>query len=525
MLNYLKLSEKLRETYLRETKKFEKALGNPSEMQKNKLLGIIRKNESTIFGKNYNFEEINSTDSFIEKIPISTYEDYLDYIEKIKDGENNVLTTEQVILLEPTSGSISASKYIPYTTSLFEDFQAGIFPWLYDVMSTYPKMMEGSLYWSITPATHKNKKTTGGIKIGFGDDASYFKDGQGYLLSKLSSVPFSVVGLSDMKEFKKQTLVSLLSDRDLTFVSIWNPTFFSNLLKEFEDSPEDILSSIKDTKRVKLLRKTLKNRKVDVLYEEIWPNISLISSWTEGNSNNFLRQLKKRFPNTPVQGKGLISTEAFISLPYSKAGGNILSINSHFFEFKELESKRVVLLGGVKKGGKYEVIVTTSGGLYRYNTQDIIEVTGFYKKCPLLKFIGRNNNVSDLFGEKLNEFHVNKILQKEFAKRKINPPFFMMAPEKDKSGEIFYTLFIKEDSNKLKSQEIDKKLRGNFHYNYCRELGQLKELRIFEITSENPEKIYFIENQRRGIRLGDIKQKILDSEFNWSSSFEGRFIN
>ena len=64
-----------------------------------------------------------------------------------------------------------------------------------------------------------------------------------------------------------------------------------------------------------------------------------------------------------LQGKGLIATEAFVSLPLLPDCDPVLAVNSHFFEFNDTETGDIRLAHEVEEGKVYSVIVTTGGGL------------------------------------------------------------------------------------------------------------------------------------------------------------------
>ena len=117
-----------------------------------------------------------------------------------------------------------------------------------------------------------------------------------------------------------------------------------------------------------------------------------------------------------IQPKGLMATEAAVSFPLLGHPGAALAMRSHFFEFQELGSaERIRLAHELDLGGRYRVIVTTGGGLYRYQLRDEIEVVGFVGQCPLLRFLGKSDCVSDLVGEKLAEPHVRAVVQRVLA--------------------------------------------------------------------------------------------------------------
>jgi hypothetical protein len=156
--------------------------------------------------------------------------------------------------------------------------------------------------------------------------------------------------------------------------------------------------------------------------------------------------------------------------------------NSHFFEFID-KNGDVRLKDQLDIGGEYEVVITTSGGLYRYNMGDIVYYNGNY--C--FDFVGRSGSVSDYFGEKLNEVHVKNVVT--------GNGFRLLVPDGNK-----YILYTETDVN---IDKIDELLRENFHYDYCRKLGQLEKAEFVKI--QNGEQQYIDNCLRFGMRLGDIK--------------------
>ena len=284
-------------------------------------------------------------------------------------------------------------------------------------------------------------------------------------------------------------------------------------------------------KRAKEIREILNNKENlgdKTIYEAVWPNLVLISCWADSSSSSHMGGLKKYFPHIKIQGKGLIATECFVSFPVHGYGGKMLSYRSHFFEFIKVDdcNRNIYLVHELMRGEKYSVIVTTSGGLYRYKLGDVIEVVGFSRGIPLINFIGREYGVSDLFGEKLNESHVASILKDVFLKYELDPIFFLVAPDiNNKTGKYRYVLFIENVFDNFNSicENIDNKLRDNFHYDYCRRVGQLDDFTIFSIDG-NGVQTYIDRCCDSGQKIGDVKSVILNSQLNWSKYFEGKFV-
>ena len=416
--------------------------------QENILRRIINKNKNTKYGVKYNFSEINDYKNWRIKVPIVDYEDIQQYI-KCENG----LTSNYIKIYEPTSGSSGGQKLIPYTEDLRKEFQKGIKVWIFDLYIHNPKLLFYKAYWSISPKTKPEN-----FEIGFEKDEEYFSNFEQKFL-KIIMVQPDLNG-----DFCKNTRKELLKEKDsIGLISIWSPTFLDAVLNQ----------------------------------EEIdFKNLKILSCWADSTSKIYAKQLCKKYPQSIIQPKGLLATEGVTSFPLWNKGC-IVSYLSHFYEFLDKKGN-LFLLNELEKEKEYTVILTTSGGLYRYNTHDIIKVTGFYHKLPIIEFIGRDNNVLDFFGEKISESFVNYILGKIFFEK---TKFAVLGFNKDK-----YTLFTEGECD---AELLENALEQNYHYKNCIELGQLKPCTVQKVVN-GYEKFqqYYIS---KGIKLGDIKVKSLDS--------------
>lgn len=97
--------------------------------------------KDTIYGKRFGFSMIRSVDDFRARIPLFDYSDIGAYIGRIAAGENNVLFPGKPLCMQPTSGSSSASKLIPFTAALKEEYQRGVSPWTFDIHAKNPSLL------------------------------------------------------------------------------------------------------------------------------------------------------------------------------------------------------------------------------------------------------------------------------------------------------------------------------------------------------------------------------------------------
>src|SRR6185295_10242297 len=144
----------------------------------------------------------------------------------------------------------------------------------------------------------------------------------------------------------------------------------------------------------------------------IWPKLALISCWGDGPARSAAESLARRFPHVEVQPKGLIATEAIVTIPFG--GRHPLAIGSHFFEFLD-PNGNARLAQQLESGVEYTVVVTTAGGLYRYRLADRVTVDGWCDATPSLRFLGKEDSISDLFGEKLSDAFVAGVLDSLLA--------------------------------------------------------------------------------------------------------------
>ena len=215
----------------------------------------------------------------------------------------------------------------------------------------------------------------------------------------------------------------------------------------------------------------------------------------------------------------MIATEAFVSFPLTNHDSSALAIRSHFLEFLPAGSDQPLLAHQLERGARYEVVLTTGGGLYRYQLGDLIEVTGHLHGCPLIRFLGRQQYVSDWFGEKLSDAHVFSVLQGVFRTLALSPSFTMLACDTDFSPG--YVLYIDSPENdellNRAAGMIDTGLRTNFHYDYARRLGQLR--RIHPCRVPKGASLFLAAEMQNGRRLGDVKIPALDRRDGWSRVF------
>jgi hypothetical protein len=503
---------------------------------------LLRSNAASAYGQKFGFGRLRTAREFQSAVPIVGYEEIRPWVERIKAGEQAVLTEEPVLMLEKTSGSSTAAKYIPYTASLRREFQRAVGAWMFDLYAHDPMLVSGTAYWAITPLARESEVTAGGLRVGFENDTEYLDAAERVLLRQILAVPEEVARIPELDTALYATLRFLLQAPSLRFISVWAPSFLTVLIEHLNNGADRLLADLHDgtlrppaTLPAAIASSLHRNLRADpararrlerarhenssLRTQDVWPNLRAISCWTDASSRTAVPALRKLFPDVFIQGKGLLATEGVVSLPLVEHGACVAAATSHFYEFIEQPGATPRLLHELEPNREYSVLLTTGGGLYRYRLGDRVRVTGFAQNTPLLEFLGKEDGVSDLCGEKLSPAFVGCVLEELAGERAYLSDFAMLAPSHQES--LRYVLFLQGAASETDlAIRLDKKLTQNPHYAYCRRLGQLASPRVFQITSDADE-CYLRRCVAMGQRAGAVKAVALHRLTGWENFFRG----
>lgn len=513
--------------------RFRRALREPGVAQRALLQRQLRRNADSAFGRAHGFAGINNYEEFARRVPLADYDAFAPWIERIRRGEPKVLTREAVTHLIPTSGTTSGRKLIPFTADLQREFNAAIGPWLVDLARRHPGVLGGAAYWSVSPALQPAAREESAVLIGFDSDAAYLGGGRRRLVDAVLAVPAEVRRITALEPWRYATLLGLLRRRELRFVSIWNPSFLTLLLGALPEFWNDLLRDVADgtcrhgaefpaDSRTRGRAAPQRARAAELARLDprapagLWPELRVISCWGDAAAALALPELRRQFPNVPVQTKGLLATEAFVSLPF--AGRHPLAVTSHFCEFLD-DAGRVHLAADLRVGAEYEVVVTTGGGLWRYRLGDRVRVTGRVGRTPTVEFLGRAGKVSDLFGEKLSEAFVVEVVREMFVAVGAAPRPGQLAPERDAAGWR-YVLRVGGEPGAGWAEALEHGLRRNPQYAGCRDLGQLHAPRVVG-GGGAPGTLPAWERVRPGVPLGARKPDVLGVAANFRGEAAG----
>ncbi len=352
---------------------------HPVAAQREVLQELVTAAQYTEFGRKYSFSKLFSLREFKKKVPIHEYNDLKPYIERMMNGEENILWNTPVTWFAKSSGTTSdKSKFIPISEeSLYDNhFQASK-----DLLSNYYKNFPSSDLLTgkglVVGGSHQISRVNDNIQYG---DLSAVLMQNSPFWGQWIRTPELSVALLDEWEDKIEKLAQITAEENVTSLA-GVPTWTLLLLKR-----------ILEIKR----KSTIK---------EVWPNLELYI-----NGGVSFVPYKDQFDKI-IGGKINYleiynASEGFIAAQVSPDDEGMLLFTEHgiFYEFMPVEeygkeNPSTVGLKGVEAGKNYALVMSTTGGLWRYLIGDTVQFTSInpYK----IKITGRLKHYMNAFGEEV----------------------------------------------------------------------------------------------------------------------------
>jgi hypothetical protein len=511
----------------------ERMARRPDDAQRNVLKRLMAANRDTRFGREHGYDSIRDHATFQARVPVQEYESLRPYIDEQRRTGTPALTSESPVFYAQTSGTTSRPKHIPVTPSML-------------AMHRHEQALFSYLQFRACPDAFAGKALgiMGAASEGHLDSGHIVGSVSGHLYQSLPHavrsrfvVPPEVFGIADY-ELKYLVILRLaLAEPRVTYLGAPNPSTFVRLLDILNEQRELLLESLatgrlppmegadpdlRDLVAHRLApdpRRAARLRSEPVLtFATVWPEIRLVTTWTGGSCGIALEGVRRKLPTGAiVMELGYQSTECrgTIALePETPAG--LPALHHHYLEFAEQsawdEGRRECLtLGQLVAGRRYYVLFTTIAGLCRYFMNDLVEVTGFFHRTPLLRFVQKGRGVTSLTGEKLYEAQVIEAVQQAAAQRGLTLPFFVLVADEHVSGYCLYAQAdesIGPDADAM-GRDVDERLAiANLEYQGKRSSGRLKPLSFIWLKAGTGE-AYKAAAVRSGQREGQFKLAVL----------------
>lgn len=352
---------------------------HPVAVQREVLQELVTAAQHTALGKKYKFSNLFTLKEFKKNVPIHSYEDIKPYVERMMEGEENILWNTPINWFAKSSGTTSdKSKFIPISE---ESLQDNHFKASKDVLTSYYNNFPGSDLLTgkslVVGGSHQLNKMNDEIQ--YGDLSAVLLQNSPFWGQWLRTPELSIALLDEWEE-KIEQLAAITAEENVTSLA-GVPTWTLLLLKR--------ILAIKG--------------KSTIL--EVWPNLELYI--TGGVSFVPYREQFEKIVGKKINYLEIYNaSEGFFAGQQSPDDDGMLLFTEHgiFYEFMpadqhEQTNPPTMGLDRVAIGKNYALVISTTGGLWRYLVGDTIQFTSLnpYK----IKVTGRLKHFMNAFGEEV----------------------------------------------------------------------------------------------------------------------------
>lgn len=494
-------------------RRFERLCSDAVEAQNRLLTEILCRNSQTEYGRTHHFSDLHTTEDYQKTVPVTEYGDYEELIKRQIKGEENLLTSEPAVFYCISAGSTSQPKYIPVTkrdVDIHKMYQMDLV--MDTIRETLKDVPEEELFGKIFEIgeffrTFMPDGTMNGVRSGV---LHRWLKSEGAIRYSRFTAPKEVLFPEKMENLLYVKLRFALSCRDLTAI---HGTFVHGAVRMFQYLQEywdSFLTDMEtgnvsecfriDTQWKKYLEKHLapdpdradELRAISIhsgngeLVRRIWPKVKYIRLVGGSIFQSYMDEMKKFIGDLPIHFYAYAASESTLGAVCEMNQEDacyVLIPDSCFFEFVPENGDRQTPLTfrEVKAGKKYELIITTLSGLYRYAIGDLVEVTGFYGKAPVVRISHRKNQVLNIADEKLNVRQLESVMQKFERLTGCRLEGYCVDTDFDKATP-FYLVYLEVSAGKLTDEAealLDQCFQENcFGYKSAREICEIGMVRI-----------------------------------------------
>jgi len=551
MLILRKLRERVgaipRTTVRREARKSLRAALDCRTSQRRVLKRLLKLNGDSHFSRQHGLDQVDSVAEFRHRLPICDYEYFRPYIQQVQLGRQQALlgSSNPLLMFSLSSGTTGQSKLIPVTRQFLKDYRRGWQTWGIHTLDDHPSINIGKiLQYS---SDYDQFRTAGGFPCG--NISGLVASMQKPIVRTMYTVPHAVAKIHETDPKNYTFLRIALADEHVAMMVTANPGTLLHLAKLADRSKESLIRDIADgtlscshllaesvrRKLVSRLRphphrarqlEQLAEREGALRPKDYWPALAALAVWTGGSARAYLPSLGKQFGEVALRDHGLSASEGRMTVPLrDNQSAGILEVGSHFFEFIPEEEyanpQRTVLEAHeLQQDRNYYILLTTSSGLYRYDICDVVRCVGFFGTTPVLEFLHKGANISNLTGEKLTESQIVSAVCASTRGLPLSGEHFAIAPA---WGEPpWYEFFIEQSTNlspELRGRlagRIDRQLQDlNCEYRDKRNSGRLDPLRCVPIPEGTWASHTRREQKRRGSSPDQYKHTCLVPDLNF----------
>ena len=399
------------------------------QVQQELLQRLVAAGAGSDFGKARALGRVRSYEDFVSAVPVGDYETHRPYVDQVLAGRPEALfgAGGRIHMFAVTSGTTAAPKHIPVTDGFLRDYQRGWNVFGIQALADHPRAWLRPLV-TIASSAGEDVSAAG---VPCGSISGLLAERQKWIVRRMYPVPQAVREIRQPLA-KYYGVLRASITHDVGMLTTANPSSAIKLAEVARDHSERLIRDVHDgtftppgeaaggacaalrfradpagARRLQQARQ----RHGELLPRHFW-DLALLTHWTGGTLGLYLPRVRELYGDVPIRDIGLLASEGRLSLPLADGTpAGVAEITSNFLEFIPAEQAGaarpdVLRAHQVACGEEYFIVLSNWAGLWRYNIDDRVRVTGRLGGTPVIEFLSRGGHTCSITGEKLTEHQV-----------------------------------------------------------------------------------------------------------------------
>ena len=489
-----------------------KRADNVAKVQHQVLREKIQLAADSRFGRDHGFSTIRDVADFRRQLPITNFEYFRPYVEDVCNGNSEALfgPRTNVRMFALTSGTTEKPKHIPITDDFVRSYKRGWKIWGLKTHWDHRDLLTKDYVHLVSD--WQQSQTSGGLWCG--NISGLAAETRPAIVRRPFIVPPQVGKIGDWTNRQYVALRLSMASPRVGMIITANPLTLVSLAHLADQKKESLLRDMRDgtltlpdasgddgndlgPELSRRIRKVSRSRCQELesivrttghlFPRDFWPQLSVVAVWMGGPVGAFVPEVRELYGDCAFRDHGLSASEGRMTIPMQdESNSGMLDFESNYYEFipeGEYENEHPTLLEAheLEEGESYYILLTNSGGLYRYNIHDVVQCVGFVGKSPLLAFLHKGAHCTNIAGEKLTEYQVATAIRNGFGELNRNVETVMLVPVMGSPPR--YVLLV-EQSKSDYAERLAEKIDSHLSRLNCEYQDRIRTRRLQPIQTQ-----------------------------------------
>jgi len=524
--------------------RFRVACGEPLAAQAAQLRRILASAAQSEFGLQHDFTRIarlgNPRDmirAFQATVPVRSYGEMRDELDAVYAGRWHTLCPSRPLRFAMTAGSTGRFKYIPVTTEYHREVGRSAMIFNGALEASFPEARRLKMQFLVGSA--EGGRSPAGVPQGFASGFNY--QNLPRFVRRRFVAPYWIFTIDDPEERAYAAGRILMDEPRLGVLSAISPVNLINMRRALDRNAERLIADVADgtltTRGSPAARGTWSGRRDPLRAralrdawlahgslptQTLFPALRVLVCWQGGNMSYYLDDARRAFGVDQTFEFPISASEGVFAIPLqANRPGGALAVTSHFLEFIPDDGAAAALRADeLEAGREYRLVVTNGGGLYRYDMEDIVRVTSFFRATPVIEFVSKKDRQISVSNERLTELDVTRAMQEASSDRARRFPEFLFVPCSDRRYRVVLDAAAwPGDDLTTFARAIERELRQAAKgYDFEREDALLAPLQLI-VTERGQLRDWLRRREHDALPNAQIKPLHLTNEFNAHQAF------